>query len=60
MPSGKTQPRRELPRHSEVRTASAAGDLCHHLLFTFVSDSGGSVTGNGIQGFKVAKVVRCR
>jgi predicted lipoprotein with Yx(FWY)xxD motif len=30
-----------------------------HRLYTFVSDSGTSVTGNGVEGFKVAKVVRC-
>jgi hypothetical protein len=29
-------------------------------LYTFVSDSGTSVTGNGVAGFKVAKVVKCR
>jgi predicted lipoprotein with Yx(FWY)xxD motif len=32
----------------------------HHRLYTFVDDSGSSVTGNGVAGFKVAKVVRCR
>jgi predicted lipoprotein with Yx(FWY)xxD motif len=29
-----------------------------HRLYTFVDDSGTSVTGNNVQGFKVAKVVR--
>lgn len=32
----------------------------HHRLYTFVSDSGGSVTGNGVEGFAVAKVVKCK
>lgn len=29
-----------------------------HRLYTFTGDSGGSVTGNGVAGFKVAKVMR--
>ena len=29
-----------------------------HRLYTFVNDSGGSVTGDGVMGFKVAKVKR--
>jgi predicted lipoprotein with Yx(FWY)xxD motif len=29
-----------------------------HRLYTFTSDSGTSVNGNGVEGFKVAKVVR--
>jgi predicted lipoprotein with Yx(FWY)xxD motif len=29
----------------------------HHRLYTFVNDSGTSVTGNGVAGFLVAKVV---
>jgi predicted lipoprotein with Yx(FWY)xxD motif len=29
-----------------------------HRLYTFVDDTGTSVTGNNVQGFKVAKVVR--
>jgi predicted lipoprotein with Yx(FWY)xxD motif len=29
-----------------------------HRLYTFVNDSGGSVNGNGVAGFKVAKVLR--
>jgi len=29
-------------------------------LYTFINDSGTSVTGNGVAGFKVAKVVACR
>jgi hypothetical protein len=31
-----------------------------HRLYTFTGDSGTSVNGNGVIGFKVAKVVRCR
>jgi len=30
-----------------------------HRLYTFVSDSGTSVNGNGVNGFKVARVVKC-
>ena len=29
-----------------------------HRLYTFADDSGTSVTGNNLEGFKVAKVVR--
>lgn len=31
-----------------------------HRLYTFTGDTGTSVNGNGVGGFKVAKVVRCR
>lgn len=31
-----------------------------HRLYTFTGDTGTSVNGNGVAGFKVAKVVRCR
>jgi len=31
-----------------------------HRLYTFTGDSGGSVNGNDVGGFVVAKVVRCR
>jgi predicted lipoprotein with Yx(FWY)xxD motif len=62
MPAGKTMP----------KGASCLGTVRfgpHHRLqvtyrgrrlYTFVDDSRGSVNGNGVQGFKVAKVMRCR
>jgi predicted lipoprotein with Yx(FWY)xxD motif len=31
-----------------------------HRLYTFTGDKGSSVNGNGVAGFAVAKVVRCR
>jgi predicted lipoprotein with Yx(FWY)xxD motif len=61
MPRGKT-----IPRGASCLGTAPFGS--HHRLqvtyhgkrlYTFVSDMGHSVTGNGIQGFKVAKVVTC-
>lgn len=62
MPRGKTMPKGA----TCLATAKFGSD--HRLqvtyrkmrLYTFVDDSGTSVNGNGVQGFKVAKVVRCR
>ncbi|HEY2641564.1 MAG TPA: hypothetical protein VGI66_16975 [Streptosporangiaceae bacterium] len=60
MPAGKT-----IPKGAPCLGTKAFGT--HHRLqvtyhkqrlYTFVSDSGTSVTGDGIAGFKVAKVVR--
>ena len=60
MPAGKTR-----PLGANCLGTSAFGT--HHRLqvtyrgrrlYTFASDSGSSVTGNGVGGFKVAKVVR--
>ena len=59
MPRGKTVPKGA----SCLRTVRFGRRLQvtynHHRLYTFISDTGSSVTGNGVQGFKVAKVVRC-
>ena len=61
MPKGKTMPKGasclrtvKFGRHGLQVTYN------RHRLYTFVDDSGSSVTGNGVAGFKVAKVVRCR
>jgi predicted lipoprotein with Yx(FWY)xxD motif len=60
MPKGKTRPEGA----SCLATAKFGRRLQvtydHHRLFTFVDDSGGSVTGNGVDGFAVAKVVTCK
>lgn len=62
MPKGKTLPKGA----SCLRTAHFGAG--HRLqvtyrrmrLYTFTGDSGTQVNGNGVAGFKVAKVVRCR
>ncbi len=60
MPKGKTMPKGA----GCLRTVKFGHRLQvtynRHRLYTFVDDSGSSVTGNGVAGFKVAKVVRCR
>jgi len=60
MPKGKTKP--EGARC--LATAKFGGRLQvtynRHRLYTFVDDSGGSVNGNGVAGFVVAKVVKCK
>jgi predicted lipoprotein with Yx(FWY)xxD motif len=62
MPRGKTMPR-------GVRCLGTARFGSHHQLqvtyhgkrlYTFVDDSGHSVNGDGVAGFKVAKVTVCR
>lgn len=62
MPKGKTMPR-------GVRCLGTARFGTHHQLqvtyhgkrlYTFVDDSGHSVNGNGVAGFKVAKVTVCK
>jgi predicted lipoprotein with Yx(FWY)xxD motif len=60
MPAGKTKPKgasclgtAKFGRHGLQVTYNK------HRLYTFASDSGTSVNGNGVGGFKVAKVVRC-
>lgn len=62
MPRGKTIPK-------GVRCLGTARFGSHHQLqvtyhgkrlFTFVDDSGHSVNGNGVAGFKVAKVTICK
>jgi predicted lipoprotein with Yx(FWY)xxD motif len=61
MPKGKTMPK------GATCLATAKFGSGHRLqvtyrkmrLYTFISDSGTSVNGNGVAGFKVAKVVHC-
>ena len=60
MPKGKTVPKGA----SCLATAKFGRRLQvtydKHRLYTFVDDSGGSVNGNGVAGFAVAKVVKCK
>ncbi len=60
MPKGKTVPKGA----SCLATAKFGRRLQvtyhHHRLYTFIDDSGGSVTGNGVEGFAVARVVKCK
>jgi predicted lipoprotein with Yx(FWY)xxD motif len=62
MPAGKTKPK-------GVSCLGTARFGPHHRLqvtyhgrrlYTFVDDTRGSIRGNGVSGFKVAKVTRCR
>jgi predicted lipoprotein with Yx(FWY)xxD motif len=59
MPAGKTK-----PKGATCLGTSAFGHhrlqvtYRRHSLYTFTGDSGGSVNGNGVSGFKVAKVMR--
>jgi hypothetical protein len=62
MPKGKTMPK-------GVRCLGTAKFGRHHQLqvtyhgkrlYTFTGDSGHSVNGNGVAGFKVAKVTICK
>jgi predicted lipoprotein with Yx(FWY)xxD motif len=60
MPKGKTKPKgatclgtKTFGKHGLQVTYRG------HRLYTFVNDTGISVTGNNVAGFKVAKVVRC-
>ncbi|MGO8955949.1 MAG: hypothetical protein ACLQFR_01035 [Streptosporangiaceae bacterium] len=63
MPAGKTMPKgapclgtKSFGSHHRLQVTYRK-----HLLYTFTSDSGTSVNGNGVGGFLVAKVVRgCR
>lgn len=60
MPAGKTK-----PKGATCLGTKSAGDhklqvtYRKHRLYTFTGDSGTSVNGNGVAGFKVAKVVKC-
>jgi predicted lipoprotein with Yx(FWY)xxD motif len=58
MPAGKTIPK-GIAGLRTVRLASGRLQVTyrHKKLYTFVSDSGTSVNGNGVAGFLVAKVV---
>jgi hypothetical protein len=59
MPAGKTK-----PKGARCLGTSAIGHhrlevtYRKHRLYTFTGDSGSSVNGNGVSGFKVAKVMR--
>jgi predicted lipoprotein with Yx(FWY)xxD motif len=59
MPAGKTK-----PKGAKCLGTSAIGHhrlqvtYRKHRLYTFADDSGSSVNGNGVNGFKVAKVMR--
>ena len=59
MPSGKT-----VPKGASCLGTAPFGNRLQvtyrkHRLYTFTGDSGTSVNGNGVAGFKVAKVVKC-
>lgn len=58
MPRGKTVPR-GIAGLRTVKLASGRRQVTyrHRRLYTFVNDSGTSVNGNGVAGFRVAKVV---
>ena len=62
MPAGKTVPKgatclgtAAFGRHHRLQVTYRK-----HRLYTFAGDVGTSVNGNNVDGFKVAKVVRCR
>ena len=61
MPKGKTIPKGASCLGTARFGAHHRLQVTYHgkRLFTFFGDSGTSVTGNGVGGFKVAKVVRC-
>ncbi len=60
MPKGKTKPRGANCLGTKAFGKNHRLQVTYrgHRLYTFVDDSGTSVTGNNVQGFKVAKVVR--
>jgi predicted lipoprotein with Yx(FWY)xxD motif len=62
MPAGKTRPKGAscLGTKAFGRNHRLQVTYRGHRLYTFADDMGTSVTGNGVAGFKVAKVVRCR
>ncbi len=58
MPRGKTVPKGIAGLRTVVLASGRRQVTYHHRrLYTFVSDSGTSVNGNGVAGFLVAKVV---
>jgi predicted lipoprotein with Yx(FWY)xxD motif len=61
MPKGKTIPKGAMCLGTAKFGKNHRLQVTYHKkrLYTFVSDSGTSVTGNGVEGFKVAKVVKC-
>jgi predicted lipoprotein with Yx(FWY)xxD motif len=59
MPAGKTVPKGASCLHTVKFGHRLQVTYDKHRLYTFAQDSRGTVTGNGVAGFKVAKVVRC-
>jgi predicted lipoprotein with Yx(FWY)xxD motif len=61
MPKGKTMPKGAtcLATAKSGRTRLQV-TYNRHRLYTFADDTGSSVTGNGVAGFAVAKVVKCK
>jgi predicted lipoprotein with Yx(FWY)xxD motif len=62
MPTGKTAPKGARCLGTARYGAHRRLQVTYHgrRLYTFTGDSRGTVNGNGVAGFKVAKVVRCR
>lgn len=62
MPHGKTMPKGAKCLGTAKFGSHGRLQVTYHKmrLYTFADDSGTSVNGNGVAGFKVAKVVRCR
>jgi predicted lipoprotein with Yx(FWY)xxD motif len=61
MPKGKTTPKGAMCLGTKKFGSHGRRQVTYRKmrLYTFVDDSGTSVTGNGVSGFKVARVVRC-
>jgi predicted lipoprotein with Yx(FWY)xxD motif len=60
MPAGKTVPKgASCLGTARVGKHGLQVTYRKHRLYTFADDTGSSVTGNGVAGFAVAKVVRC-
>ncbi|HYK28577.1 MAG TPA: hypothetical protein VEV61_11475 [Streptosporangiaceae bacterium] len=61
MPAGKTKPLgARCLGTARIGTAGRLQVTYHrHRLYTFADDTGTSVTGNNVDGFKVAKVISC-
>jgi predicted lipoprotein with Yx(FWY)xxD motif len=59
MPRGKTIPKGTSCLRTVAFRHRRQVTYNHHRLYTFADDMAGSVTGNNVAGFKVAKVVRC-
>jgi predicted lipoprotein with Yx(FWY)xxD motif len=60
MPKGKTMPKGATCLATAKSGRRLQVTYRHHRLYTFADDSGSSVTGNGVAGFAVAKVVNCK
>jgi predicted lipoprotein with Yx(FWY)xxD motif len=59
MPAGKTKPKGASCLATRPLGHKLQVTYRKHRLYTFSGDSGTSVNGNGVSGFKVAKVVKC-